>query len=155
MGLFFIRHGQDSLQVFPKPGYAKVKTRSRQLKERVVLMGMVMFFFFMAGVIMVMTPVFVHMVMLFMIFPMTVGMWVTMAVVMVVGMAVFVFPMSMAMVVVMAVVMGMVVFVVIQFDFHFFLRFKWGAFPGRKFDLFGLFHREAESAGILSIRGTS
>ena len=84
--------------------------------------------FFMAGVVMVMDSVFIRMVMVFMIFPMAV---------------------------VMAVVMGMVMFVVIQFDFHFFLRFKWGAFPGRKFDLPCFFHREAESAGILSIRGTN
>jgi hypothetical protein len=53
------------------------------------------------------------------------------------------------------VIMVMGMFVVIQFDFHFFLRFKGGAFPGRKFDLSGLFHREAESAYTLSIRGTS
>jgi hypothetical protein len=116
---------------------------------------MVMFFFFMAGVIMVMVPVFVRMVMALMIFPMAVGMRVAMGVFMVMRMAVFVFPMSMAMVVVMTVVMGMGMFVVIQFDFHFFLRFKWGAFPGRKSELSGLFHREAESVGILSIRGTS
>ena len=116
---------------------------------------MVMFFFFMAGVIMVMAPVFIRMVMAFMIFPMAVGMRVAMVVFMVMRMAVFVFPMSMAMVVVMTVVMGMGMFVVIQFDFHFFLRFKWGAFLCRRFGLSGLFHREAESAGILSIRGTS
>ena len=118
-------------------------------------MGMVMSVFFMAGVIMVMAPVFVRMVMAFMVLAMTVGMRVAMTVVMVVGMAVFVFPVTMAMVVVMAVIMGMVVFVVIQFDFHFFLRFKWGVFLCRRLGLSGLFHREAGSAGILSIRGTN
>lgn len=116
---------------------------------------MVMFFFFMAGVIMVMAPVVVNMVMAFMVLSMAVGMLVAMAVVMAVRMAVVVFSMTMAMVVVMAVVMGMVVFVMIQFDFHFFLRFKWGAFLCHRFGLSGLFHREAESAGILSIRGTN
>jgi hypothetical protein len=118
-------------------------------------MAMVMIFFFMAGVIMVMVSVFVRMVMAFMIFSMAVGMRVAMGVFMVMRMAVFVFPVGMTMVVVMAVVMGMGMFVVIQFDFHFSLRFKWGAFSGYRFDIAGPFHREAESAGILSIRGTS
>jgi hypothetical protein len=137
-------------------GYCRgLATERMSTQKRVTLMGMVMPVFFMAGVIMVMAPMVVRMVMALMIFPMAVGMRVAMGMVMVVRMAVFVFPMSMVMVVVMTVVMGMGMFVVIQFDFHFFLRFKWDAFPGRKFELSGLFHREAESAGILSIRGTS
>jgi len=121
----------------------------------VTLMGMVMPVFFMVRVAVVMAPVVVRMVMALMVLSMAVGMRVVMAVVMVVGMTVFVFPVTMAMVMIMGMVMGMVMFVVIQFDFHFFLRFKWGAFLCRRFGLSGLFHREAESAGILSIRGTS
>jgi hypothetical protein len=117
----------------------------------VTLMGMVMPVFFMVRVAVVMAPVVVRMVMAFMVLSMAVGMRVVMAVVMVVGMTVFVFPVTMAMIMIMAVVM----FVVIQFDFHFFLRFKWGAFLCHRSGLSGLFHREAESAGILSIRGTS
>lgn len=82
-------------------------------------MGMIMPIFFMIRVVMVMIPMWVRMVMAFIVFAMAVGMLVIMGVGMVMRMVVFVFPVAMVMVVIMAVVVVMIVFVFVKFNFHF------------------------------------
>jgi len=75
--------------------------------------------FSMIRMVMVMIPMFVRMVMGFLIFVMAVGMLVIMGVDMVMRMVVFILSMGVGMFVIMAVVVVMIVFVFIEFNFHF------------------------------------